>query len=93
MNTISKIKKWLGSRKIRKYRSKEYIREKRDFQMAIGKPFITVKIDLPKGFEDDREEFMNLQENHDFQDELTEFVKKNLLLLRRERKKRKTETN
>jgi hypothetical protein len=43
--------------------------------MAIGKPFITLKIELPAGFEEQRNMFLDLE----FLDEVKDLVKKNLL--------------
>jgi hypothetical protein len=41
-----KIRKWFERKSVSK---KEYEAEKREFEMAIGKPFITLKIELPEG--------------------------------------------
>jgi hypothetical protein len=71
-----KIKKWLEKKPVSK---KEYEEEKREFEMAIGKPFITLKIELPEGFEDQRSAFINLETNIEFVDEVKDLVKKNLL--------------
>ena len=74
-----KIKKWL----VRKSASKkEYEEEKRQFEMAIGKPFIKLKIELPKGFEDQRNPFLNLECDPEFMEEVKDLVKKNLLFKR-----------
>jgi hypothetical protein len=70
-----KIRKWFERKSASK---KEYEEEKREFEMAIGKPFITLKIELPKGFEDQRNLFLNLENNRDFLDEVKDLVKKNL---------------
>jgi hypothetical protein len=74
-----KIRKWFERKSASK---KEYEEEKREFEMAIGKPFITLKIELPEGFEDQRNPFLNLQSNMDFLDEVKDLVKKNLLCKR-----------
>jgi len=74
-----KIKKWFERKSASK---KEYEEEKREFEMAIGKPFITLKIELPEGFEDQRKPFLNLESNGDFLDEVKDLVKKNLLCKR-----------
>jgi hypothetical protein len=74
-----KIRKWFERKSASK---KEYEEEKREFEMAIGKPFITLKIELPEGFEDQRNPFLNLQSNTDFLDEVKDLVKKNLLCKR-----------
>jgi hypothetical protein len=77
-----KIRKWFEKKSASK---KEYDKEKREFEMAIGKPFITVKIELPEGFDDQRTTFLNLESNEDFLDEVRDLIKKNLL------RKRETE--
>ncbi len=74
-----KIKKWFEKKSASK---KEYDLEKREFEMAIGKPFITLKIELPEGFDDQRKPFLNLESNEEFLDEVRDLVKKNLLCKR-----------
>ncbi len=72
-----KIKKWLEKRAVSK---KEYDEEKREFEMAIGKPFIILKIELPDGFEDQRNSFLNLENNAEFLEEVKDLAKKNMIL-------------
>jgi len=74
-----KIKKWFERKSASK---KEYDEEKREFEMAIGRPFIILKIELPAGFEDQRNPFLNLEYNEEFLDEIKDLVKKNLLFKR-----------
>jgi hypothetical protein len=74
-----KIRKWFEKKSASK---KEYEQEKREFEMAIGKPFITLKIELPEGFEDQRNPFLNLESNGEFLDEVKDLIKKNLLCKR-----------
>jgi hypothetical protein len=74
-----KIRKWFERKSASK---KEYDEEKRQFEMAIGKPFITLKIELPEGFEDQRNPFLDLENNMEFLDEVKDLVKKNLLCKR-----------
>ena len=71
-----KIKKWLERRAVSK---KEYEEEKREFEMAIGKPFIILKIELPDGFEDQRNSFLDLENNQDFLEEVKDLAKKNMI--------------
>ena len=71
-----KIKKWFEKKSASK---KEYEEEKREFEMAIGKPFITLKIELPEGFEIQRNMFLSLENNREFLDEVEDLIKKNLL--------------
>jgi hypothetical protein len=75
-----KVKKWFEEKTASK---KEYEKEKREFEMAIGKPFISLKIELPDGFEDQRQNFLKLEDDSEFLDELKDQVKKNLLIKKR----------
>jgi hypothetical protein len=75
-----KIRRWFEKKTLSK---QEYDEEKREFEMAIGKPFITLKIDLPESFEDQREEFLNLGKKPEFIDQVEDLVKKNLLYSRK----------
>ena len=74
-----KIRKWFERKSVSK---KEYEAEKREFEMAIGKPFITLKIELPEGFEDQRKSFLNLENDAEFRDQIKDLIKKNLLFKR-----------
>lgn len=74
-----KIRKWFERKSVSK---KEYEEEKREFEMAIGRPFIALKIELPKGFEDQRKPFLKLETDEKFLDEVEDLIKKNLLLKR-----------
>ena len=58
---------------------KEYEEEKREFEMAIGKPFIILKIELPNGFEDQRNIFLDLENNQEFLEEVKDLAKKNMI--------------
>ena len=71
-----KIRKWFERKSVSK---KEYEAEKREFEMAIGRPFISLKIELPEGFDDQRKPFLKLESNEEFLDEVKDLVKKNLL--------------
>jgi hypothetical protein len=75
-----KIRKWFERKSVSK---KEYEEEKREFEMAIGKPFINLKIELPEGFEDQRTPFLKLEDNEEFLDDIKDLIKKNLLLKRK----------
>ncbi|MBN1357655.1 hypothetical protein JW988_02695 [Candidatus Bathyarchaeota archaeon] len=74
-----KIRKWFERKSVSK---KEYEEEKREFEMAIGKPFINLKIELPEGFEDQRTPFLKLEYDEEFLDEIKDLIKKNLLFKR-----------
>ncbi|TRO46272.1 hypothetical protein E2P60_05680 [Candidatus Bathyarchaeota archaeon] len=74
-----KIRKWFERKSVSK---KEYEEEKREFEMAIGRPFITLKIELPEDFDDQRNPFLKLECDEEFIDEVKDLVKKNLLFKR-----------
>jgi len=46
--------------------------------MAVGKPFISIKIEMPEGFEDLRAQFLNLERDEKFIEEIRDLVKKRL---------------
>ena len=77
-----KIKKWFEKKSASK---KEYDLEKREFEMAIGKPYITLKIELPVGFEDQRSMFLDLENDSEFIDDIKDQVRKNLLFKKKEK--------
>ena len=68
--------KWFKSRKPK--REKTYDEEKREFEMAIGKPFIKIRIEMPEGFEELRPQFLNLEKDVQFFEEVENLVKKRL---------------
>jgi hypothetical protein len=73
---LAKIKKWFGSRKLKRERT--YEEEKREFEMAMGKPFINIRIEMPDGFEELRAQFLNLEKDEQFLEEVKNLVKKRL---------------
>ena len=74
---MAKVKKWIQSR-TRKPKT-EYDEAKREFEMAIGKPFINIRVEIPKGFEDLRAQFLSLEKDKDFLMEVEDLVKKRLV--------------
>lgn len=76
MINLAKIKKWFGSRKLK--HEKTYEEEKREFEMAMGKPFINIRIEMPVGFEELRAQFLNLEKDERFLEEVKNLVKKRL---------------
>jgi hypothetical protein len=75
---LAKVKKWFESRKA-KPESEEYAKTKREFEMAMGRPFIVIKVEIPEGFEDLRTEFLSLEKDELFQEEVKDLVKKRLI--------------
>ena len=80
------VKKWLESKK--RKTEFEYDETKREFEMAIGKPFITIKVEIPTGLENLRSQFLNLEKDEQFHEEVKDLVKKRLILEKRHRKSR-----
>jgi len=78
------VKKWLESRG-RKPES-EYEEAKRKFEMAMGQPFITIKLEIPTGFEKFSNEFRKLEKDYQFHEEVKDLIKKRLLLDSRHKK-------
>ena len=48
--------------------------------MAMGQPYITLKVEMPVGFEGLNSEFLKLENDSQFHDEVRDLVKKRLLL-------------
>ena len=73
---MAKIKKWFRSRKLKRERT--YEEEKREFEMAMGKPFINIRVEMPDGFEELRAQFLSLEKDERFLEEVKNLVKKRL---------------
>ena len=73
---MAKIKKWIRSKK--PTQEKRYEEEKREFEMAMGKPFIAIRIEIPEGFEELRPQFLELEEDEQFLEEVKDLIKKRL---------------
>ena len=74
----SLVKKWIESRD--KKPETEYEEAKRKFEMAIGKPFITLNLEIPTGFEGFSNQFLKLEKDYQFHEEVKDLIKKRLLL-------------
>ena len=83
MNNL--VKKWLLSRK--RTPESEYEEAKRKFEMAIGTPFITLKLEIPDGFEELYNEFLKLEKDDRFHEEVKDLIKKRLLIDKRHKKR------
>lgn len=73
---MAKVKKWINSRA--KKPEGEYDEAKREFEMAMGKPFIHIKVEIPEGFEEQRTQFLSLENNQEFLNEIKDLIKKRL---------------
>ena len=76
MNTL--VKRWIDARD--KQPESEYEEAKRKFEMAIGKPFITISLEIPDGFENFNSEFLKLEKDQQFLEEVRDLIKKRLLI-------------
>jgi hypothetical protein len=73
---VAKIRKWIDSR-IKKPEA-DYDEAKREFEMAMGKPFISIRVEIPEGFDELRSQFLNLERDEGFLNEVEDLVKKRL---------------
>ena len=78
MGVKNLVRKWIESRD-RKPES-EYEETKRKFEMAIGQPFITLSLEIPVGFEEFSNEFLKLEKDYQFHEEVKDLIKKRLLI-------------
>jgi hypothetical protein len=78
------VKKWIESRD--KQPETEYEEAKRQFEIAIGKSYITLKLEIPSGFEGFSNEFRKLENDYQFHEEVKDLIKKRLLLDSRHKK-------
>jgi hypothetical protein len=85
MSVNNLVRKWIESRG-RKPES-EYEEAKRKFEMVMGKPFITLNLEIPAGFEKFSNEFLKLEKDYQFHEEVKDLIKKRLLLDSRHKKR------
>ena len=78
MDMKTMVKRWIESRD--KQPESEYEEAKRKFEMALGKPFITISLEIPAGFEQFNTEFLKLEKDQQFHEEVKDLIKKRLLL-------------
>lgn len=72
------VKRWIEARD--RQPESEYEEAKRKFEMAMGKPFITVSLEIPEGFEQFNTEFLKLEKDQQFLEEVRDLIKKRLLI-------------
>ena len=72
------VKRWIEARD--RQPETEYDEAKRKFEMAMGKPFITMCLEIPAGFEKFHTEFLKLENDQQFREEVNDLIKKRLLL-------------
>ena len=84
MDVINLVKKWIENKDTKP--ESDYEEAKRKFEMAMGKPFITLRLEIPVGFEEFGNEFRKLETDQQFHEEVNDLVKKRLLLDSRRKK-------
>ena len=84
MGVNSLVKKWIEPRDIKP--ESEYEEAKRKFEMAMGTAFITIRLEIPAGFEKFNNEFLKLEKDQQFHEEVKDLIKKRLLLDARRKK-------
>ena len=72
------VKKWIDGKSTTP--KSDYEEAKRKFEMALGKPFITLRLEIPTGFEEFCTEFRKLENDLQFHEEVKDLVKKRILL-------------
>ena len=75
--TLEKLKSYT-----RRERMVEYEEERRRVNEILSKPSIAIRVELPSGFEDMREEFMSLEHDDAFLSAVKDLVRKTLLMKR-----------
>lgn len=61
---VVKLREWLESR-LRKPAAR-YDETKKEFEKIMGRPAITITVELPENFEDFRKEFLSLEKDEEF---------------------------
>jgi hypothetical protein len=84
MDVTELVKKWIENNDAKT--ESDYEEAKRHFEMAMGKPFITLKIEIPAGFETFAADFRKLETDQQFHEEVKDLIKKRLLLDSRRKK-------
>ena len=78
MGVTRLVKKWIENNDAKT--ESDYEEAKRHFEMAMGKPFITLKLEIPAGFETFGSDFRKLETDPQFHEEVKDLIKKRLLL-------------
>lgn len=73
--------------KLREKREEEYERTKEEFKKVLGKPYIRLNIEIPKGYEDMTDEFLELEGDEKFKGKVEKLVERQLKQKKREKNK------
>lgn len=84
MGVTTLVRKWIKSKRSKP--ESEYEEAKREFERAIGQPFITLRLEIPVGFEKFSHEFRKLEKDNQFHEEVKDLIKKRFLLASRRKK-------
>ena len=71
-----KLREWLESWKKRRFT--EYEETEKEFEKIMGKPAITITVELPEGMEDLRERFLRLEKDENFLKAVEKLAEKHL---------------
>jgi len=86
---VSKVKKWLESKA--KEPAARYDETKKEFEKIIGKPGITITVELPESLNEFKTEFLNLEKDEKFLEAVKKLVE--LHLKEEQRKNRQVDTS
>jgi exonuclease VII small subunit len=86
---VSKVKKWLESKA--KEPAARYDETKKEFEKIIGKPCITITVELPESLDEFRTEFLSLEKDEKFLEAVKKLVE--LHLKEEQTKKRQADTS
>jgi len=85
---VSKLKKWLESKA--KKPTARYDETKKEFEKIIGRPAITITVELPESLDEFRAEFLSLEKDEKFVEAVKKFVERRL---KEQRKKHQIDTS
>ena len=80
---MSKVKKWLKSKT--KEPAARYDETKKEFEKIIGRPKITITVELPESLDEFKTEFLSLEKDERFVDAVKKLVER---CLKKEQRKK-----
>ena len=86
---MSKLKKWLEDKA--KEPAARYDETKKEFEKIIGRPEITITVELPESLDEFKTEFLSLEKDEKFVEAVKKLVK--LRLRKEQKKKRQVDTS
>ncbi len=86
---MSKLKKWLEAKA--KEPTARYDETKKEFEKIIGRPEITITVELPESLDEFKTEFLSLEKDEKFVEAVKKLVE--LRLKEKQREKRQVDTS